>query len=274
MLSLRRVISNYRTIRSSFVLSKRDFSQTVDALEVNKFRRLAEDWWNPAGEMKPLHEMNPLRVSYIRSLICKHFRLDPSHPTPLKGLHLIDVGCGGGMLSESLSRIGGNVLGIDAAKESIEVAKSHAAKDPLLSGLQYEHTTIEEMERTKQKFDVVCSLEVIEHVADLDKFIGSCRNVLKPNGLMFLSTLNRTLESYVFAIVGAEHVMKLLAKGTHDWNKFIKPQELVSVLNSKGLDVVDIKGMVLNPVGLKWELSPNIRINYILCAKSEYELKQ
>ncbi len=235
---------------------------TIDAAEVAKFEAMAAEWWDPTGKFKPLHEMNPCRLDYITRQIAAEFGRDLTQPEPFKGLRLLDIGCGGGLLSEPMARLGATVVGADAAARNIPVAQIHAEQ----SGLQidYRHTSAEALAEAGEQFDVVLNMEVVEHVADPLAYLTACQHLLKPGGLMVCSTLNRNAKSFAMAIVGAEWVMRWLPKGTHDWKKFITPDELVDLIRRAGLDPVDRKGMVFNPVSWRWTLSDrDLSVNYV-----------
>ena len=235
---------------------------TVDPAEVAKFEAMAAEWWDPAGKFKPLHMLNPCRLDYIVTQICAEFGRDRSDPTPFAGLRLLDIGCGGGLLSEPMARLGAEVVGADAAARNIPVARLHAEQSGLT--IDYRHTTAEAMAAAGERFDVVLNMEVVEHVADPQGFTTTCQELLKPGGLMICSTLNRTPKSFAMAIVGAEWVMRWLPKGTHEWSKFITPDELYGLIRNAGLDPVDRQGMVFNPLGWSWSLSPrDLSVNYV-----------
>ena len=235
---------------------------TIDAAEVAKFEAMAAEWWDPTGKFKPLHEMNPCRLDYITRQIAAEFGRDLAQPEPFTGLRLLDIGCGGGLLSEPMARLGATVIGADAAARNIPVAQIHAEQ----SGLQidYRHTSAEALAEAGEQFDVVLNMEVVEHVADPLAYLTACQHLLKPGGLMVCSTLNRNAKSFAMAIVGAEWIMRWLPKGTHDWKKFITPDELLDLIRRAGLDPVDRKGMVFNPVSWSWSLSDrDLSVNYV-----------
>ena len=235
---------------------------TIDPAEVAKFEAMAAEWWNPAGKFKPLHMLNPCRLDYITSQIAAEFDRDLTHAAPFDGLRLLDIGCGGGLLSEPMARLGARVVGADAAPRNIPVARLHAEQAGL--DIDYRHTTAEDMAAAGEQFDVVLNMEVVEHVSDPLAYLTACQQLLKPGGLMICSTLNRTPKSYMMAIIGAEHVMRWLPKGTHDWAKFITPDELYDLIRQAGLDPVDRKGMVFNPLGWSWSLSSrDLSCNYV-----------
>ena len=235
---------------------------TVDPAEVAKFEAMAAEWWDPNGKFKPLHMLNPCRLDYITSQIAAEFDRDLTQPMPFKRLRILDIGCGGGLLSEPMARLGATVVGADAAPRNIPVAQVHAEQ----SGLQidYRHTTAEDLAAAGEQFDVVLNMEVVEHVSDPQGYLTACQILLKSNGLMICSTLNRNPKSFVMAIIGAEYVMRWLPKGTHDWNKFITPDELYALIQGAGLEPVDKKGMVFNPVSWGWSLSSrDLSCNYV-----------
>lgn len=235
---------------------------TIDTAEVAKFEAMAAEWWNPNGKFKPLHMLNPCRLDYITSQIAAEFGRDLTAPLPFAGLRILDIGCGGGLLSEPMARLGADVVGADAAPRNIPVAQVHAAQQGL--DIDYRHTTAEDMAAAGEQFDAILNMEVVEHVADPLTYLTACQQLLRPGGLMVCSTLNRNPKSYVMAIIGAEHVMRWLPKGTHDWRKFITPDELFDLLRNAGLDPVDRKGFVFNPLGWSWSLSSrDLSVNYV-----------
>ena len=232
---------------------------TINKKEIEKFSKIAAEWWNPNGKFKPLHKFNPIRIKYIKDNIIKKFNLNSSNK-PLKTINILDVGCGGGLLSEPMSRLGANVVGIDASKKNIEVAKFHAKKNKLK--INYICASPEIL-KIQKKFDVILSMEIIEHVEDINFFIKKSSELLKKNGLMFIATLNKTLKSYIFAIVGAEYILKWLPIGTHDWNKFIKPDELIKITKINNLKLEKLDGMNFDLLTNEWNLSSNNSVNYI-----------
>ncbi len=235
---------------------------TIDPTEVAKFEAMAAEWWDTNGKFKPLHMLNPCRLDYITGQIAAEFDRDLTGPQPFAGLRILDIGCGGGLLSEPMARLGATVVGADAAPRNIPVAQLHAEQSGLT--IDYRHTTAEDLAALGEQFDVVLNMEVVEHVSDPQAYLTACRDLLKPGGLMVCSTLNRNPKSFVMAIIGAEWVMRWLPKGTHDWAKFITPDELYSLLRTAGLDPVDRKGMVFNPVSWSWSLSPrDLSCNYV-----------
>ncbi len=235
---------------------------TIDPSEVAKFEAMAAEWWDPAGKFKPLHMLNPCRLDYITRQIAEEFGRNLDTPEPFKGLRLLDIGCGGGLLSEPMARLGAEVVGADAAARNIPVAQLHAQQSGLV--IDYRHTTAEDLAASGEKFDVVLNMEVVEHVADPLAYLTACRQLLRPGGLHICSTINRNTKSFAMAIVGAEHVMRWLPRGTHDWSKFITPDELFDLLHRAGLHPVDRKGFVFNPVSWRWSLShKDLSVNYV-----------
>ncbi len=235
---------------------------TVDPSEIAKFEAMAAEWWDPAGKFKPLHMLNPCRLDYITSQIAAEFDRDLKTQKPFAGLRILDIGCGGGLLSEPMARLGAEIVGADAAERNIPVAQVHAEQSGLT--IDYRHTTAEAMAEAGEQFDVVLNMEVVEHVADPLAYLTACRQLLKPGGLHVCSTINRNPKSYVMAIIGAEVVMRWLPKGTHEWDKFITPDELFDLLSQAGLDPVDRKGFVFNPIAWSWSLSArDLSVNYV-----------
>ncbi len=235
---------------------------TIDPAEVAKFEAMAAEWWDPYGKFRPLHLMNPCRLDYITAQIAAEYGRDLKAANPFKGLQILDIGCGGGLLSEPMARLGATVVGADAAPRNIPVAQVHAAAQGL--EIDYRHTTAEGLAAAGEQFDVVLNMEVVEHVSDPLAYLTACRTLLKPGGIMVCSTLNRNAKSFLMAIVGAEWVMRWLPKGTHDWQKFITPDELCALIEKAGLEPVDRKGMVFNPVAFSWSLSArDLSVNYV-----------
>jgi len=235
---------------------------TVDPSEIAKFEAMAAEWWDENGKFKPLHMLNPCRLDYITIQIAGEFDRDLSTTAPFKGLRILDIGCGGGLLAEPMARLGAEVVGADAAERNIPVAQIHAEKSGLT--IDYRHTTAEAMAEAGEQFDVVLNMEVVEHVASPIDYLIACRTLLKPGGLHICSTINRNPKSYMMAIIGAEHVMRWLPKGTHEWSKFITPDELFELMRDAGLDPVDRKGFVFNPVSWSWKLSDrDLSVNYV-----------
>ena len=238
------------------------FETTIDPGEIAKFEAMAAEWWDPNGKFKPLHMLNPCRLSYIRDQIAAEFDRDIAADSPFSGLRILDIGCGGGLLSEPMARLGADVVGADAAAGNIPVAQIHAEQGGLK--IDYRHCTAEELVAQGERFDVVLNMEVVEHVADPQAYTNACQDLLNPGGLMICSTLNRNPKSYMMAIIGAEHVMRWLPKGTHDWTKFITPDELYGLIETAGLTPVDRKGFVFNPITWTWSLSDrDLSVNYV-----------
>lgn len=247
-------------------------AKSVDPAEIANFAAMADEWWDENGKFKPLHKFNPIRIGYIRDTVIDHFRLQTDDAIvklkPFQGLRILDIGCGGGLLSEPMARLGADVVAADASEKNIQIAKIHAEK----SGLQidYRHTTAEDLADAGEQFDVILNMEVIEHVADIEGFIEACSTMLKPGGIMFIATLNRTAKSFAFAIVGAEYVLRWLPKGTHSWKKFLKPSEVARLVRNNTLSVRDISGATYNPFEDRWHLSMDLSVNYMIAAvKSE-----
>ncbi|KAB6716560.1 MULTISPECIES: bifunctional 2-polyprenyl-6-hydroxyphenol methylase/3-demethylubiquinol 3-O-methyltransferase UbiG [Roseobacteraceae] len=235
---------------------------TIDPQEVAKFEAMAAEWWDPNGKFKPLHMLNPCRLDYITSQIAAEFGRDLSAERPFEGLRLLDIGCGGGLLSEPMARLGATVVGADAAAGNLPVAQLHAEKSGLV--IDYRHTAAESLAEAGEQFDVVLNMEVVEHVSDPLGYMTACQMLLKPGGLMIASTINRNPKSYMMAIVGAEVIMRWLPKGTHEWKKFITPDELYALIEKAGLSPVDRKGFVFNPVLWTWSLSArDLSVNYV-----------
>ena len=236
---------------------------SINKKEIEKFSKIAEEWWNPNGKFKPLHNFNPIRIKYIKENIIKDFNIK-SLEKPLKNINLLDIGCGGGLLSEPMCRLGANVVGIDASKKNIEVAKFHAKKNKLK--INYKIASPEKL-KTKIKFDVILNMEIVEHVENVDFFIKESSKLLKKNGVMFVATLNKTLKSYTFAIIGAEYILKWLPIGTHDWENFIKPSDLVKITKRNNLSIKKLDGMKFNILDDSWKISNDTSVNYILKLK-------
>ncbi len=236
---------------------------TINKEEIQKFSDLAEEWWDVKGKFKPLHMFNPIRIEYITENIKQHFNIKNESNFLLKDLNILDIGCGGGLISEPMTRLGGRVTGIDASEKNIKIAKTHAKKNNL--DINYICKSPEQLNEIN-KFDVILNLEIVEHVEDVNLYIDSCYKLLKKGGLMFTATLNRTFISYLKAIIGAEYILRWLPIGTHEWNKFIKPEELENILNGKKFKTVDVKGLEFNPFLNKWKKSNNLSVNYIICS--------
>ena len=236
---------------------------TINKEEIQKFSKLADEWWDVNGKFKPLHMFNPIRIEYILEEISKHFKLNRNKKLLLKNLEILDIGCGGGLISEPMARLGGNITGIDASEKNIKIATLHSKENNLK--ITYLSKSPEQLDE-KEKFDIILNLEIVEHVDNLDLYLKSCYKLLKKNGLMFTATINRTFTSYVKAIIGAEYILRWLPIGTHDWNKFIKPEELQSNLTDKKFRTNNIKGLEFNPIFNKWKRSDNLSVNYIVCS--------
>ncbi|MEO1639976.1 MAG: bifunctional 2-polyprenyl-6-hydroxyphenol methylase/3-demethylubiquinol 3-O-methyltransferase UbiG [Pseudomonadota bacterium] len=238
---------------------------TVDPAEIAKFEAMAAEWWDLNGKFKPLHMMNPVRLDYITSQIAAEFGRDLLGEAPFGGLRILDIGCGGGLLCEPMARLGATVVGADAAERNIPVAKIHAEKSGL--NIDYRHTTAEAMAEAGEQFDVVLNMEVVEHVADPQSYLNACHALMKPGGLHLCSTINRNPKSFALAIIGAEYVMRWLPKGTHEWSKFITPDELFALLETAGMTPVDRKGYVFNPLTFTWSISDkDLSVNYVTTA--------
>jgi 2-polyprenyl-6-hydroxyphenyl methylase/3-demethylubiquinone-9 3-methyltransferase len=232
---------------------------SINKKEIEKFSRIAEEWWNPNGKFKPLHNFNPIRIKYIKDNIMKDFNIKTSSK-PFKNIKILDIGCGGGLLSEPMYRLGASVFGIDASKKNIEVAKFHAKKNKLK--INYKVASPEKL-RTKIKFDVILNMEIVEHVEDINFFIKESSKLLKKNGVMFIATLNKTLRSYAFAIIGAEYILKWLPIGTHDWEKFVKPNDLINISKKNNLILKKLDGIKFNILDNSWKVCDDTSVNYI-----------
>ena len=238
-------------------------STTINKEEIQKFSNLANEWWDVNGKFKPLHMFNPIRIEYITENIKKHFNIKNNRSDFLQGIKVLDIGCGGGLISEPMARLGAEVTGIDASKKNIDVASLHSKKSGLK--INYFNTSPENLEDT-QKYDVILNLEIVEHVDDVRLYIKSCHRLLKQDGLMFTATLNRSFMSFVKAIIGAEYLLRWLPIGTHDWNKFIKPEELEKFLSEEKFSTIDVRGLNFNPLTSKWRQSNDLSVNYIICS--------
>ena len=236
-------------------------STTINKEEIQKFSRMADEWWDVNGKFKPLHLFNPIRIQYITEIIKKHFKISEEKNDFLKGLKILDIGCGGGLISEPMARLGANVTGIDASEKNINIATIHSKKSGLK--INYINTSPENLNSNNQ-FDIILNLEIVEHVDNLNLYINSCNKLLKNNGLMFTATLNRTLISYIKAIIGAEYILRWLPIGTHDWNKFLKPEELETYLSKEKFSTLDIVGLSFNPFLKRWKKSNDLSVNYII----------
>ena len=239
---------------------------TVNPEEVARFTAMADAWWDPNGKFRPLHQLNPARIQFIKDNVCRHFSLDANADLPFKGLDVLDVGCGGGLLSEPMARLGANMTSIDAGEKNVEIAKIHAAQSGL--DIDYRNTLPEDLAREGKRFDVVLNMEVIEHVADPELFMDASSSVLKENGCMVLSTMNRNIKSLLLGKVAAEYLLRWLPVGTHDWKKFMKPSELARLVRPHGLEFTDLQGMVYNPFKDVWSLSKtDLDVNYLAFAE-------
>ena len=232
---------------------------SVNKKEIDKFSKMANEWWDPEGKFKPLHKFNPTRIKYIKENIINNFKLK-NKSKPLSGIKILDIGCGGGLLSEPMSRMGANVTGIDASDKNIKIAKLHSKKNKLK--INYLCSSPEKL-KIEKKFDVILNMEIVEHVEDIDFFLKSCSKLLKKNGLMFVATINKTLKSYVFAIVGAEYILRWLPIGTHEWEKFVKPEDLKKILMKYDLSLNKLEGMNFNIIKDEWSISRDLSVNYI-----------
>lgn len=237
---------------------------TIDAGEIERFSAMAAEWWDPNGKFRPLHKFNPVRLAYVRDQVAAHFGRDARAPKPFEGLRFLDIGCGGGLLCEPMARLGATMVGADAAETNIEVAKLHAAEAGVK--IDYRATTAEALADAGEQFDVILNMEVVEHVADIGLFIGKCGEMLKPGGIMFVATINRTLKALGLAIIGAEYVLRWLPRGTHQFGKLVRPDELERALNAAGMTVTDRTGVVYNPLADRWQRSKDIDVNYMVLA--------
>jgi 2-polyprenyl-6-hydroxyphenyl methylase/3-demethylubiquinone-9 3-methyltransferase len=237
-------------------------ASSIDSAEIERFSRMAATWWDPKGPMSALHKFNPVRLAYIRDQAAVAFDRDPKKLDCLKGLRILDIGCGAGILSEPLARLGASMVGADPAEENIEAAKAHAEATGV--EVDYRATTAEALADAGEKFDIVLAMEVVEHVVDVKGFVATCASMVKPGGLMFAATLNRTLKSFALAIVGAEYVLRWVPRGTHQWDKFVTPQELETAFEKAGIDVIGERGVIYNPLADQWRLSSDMDVNYML----------
>ncbi|MGM0586215.1 MAG: bifunctional 2-polyprenyl-6-hydroxyphenol methylase/3-demethylubiquinol 3-O-methyltransferase UbiG [Pseudomonadota bacterium] len=237
-------------------------SANIDPAEISKFEAMAAEWWDPNGKFRPLHMLNPCRLGYITEQIAAEFARDPADETPFKGLRLLDIGCGGGLLCEPMARLGADVVGVDPAERNIPVAQVHAEQMGL--AIDYRVATAESLAAAGERFDVVLNMEVVEHVPDPQAYLNACAALLEPGGLMICSTINRTARSFAMAILGAEHIMRWLPRGTHEWSKFITPDELFAMLRKAGLEPADRKGFVFDPLRWSWKIHPrDLAVNYV-----------
>ncbi len=241
--------------------TKKPTNGSVDSDEVERFAKLADQWWDPRGEFKSLHRLNPVRLEYVRDRLAALYDRDPLAPQPLQGLRLLDVGCGGGLVSEPLTRLGAQMVGIDPAEQNIAVARRHAERNGL--AIDYRHATAEALSSAGERFDALLALEILEHVADIEVFAEACEALIKPGGGFVFATLNRTLRSFTLAIVGAEYLMGWLPRGTHQWSRFVRPAEIVRLLRRHGLSVRDLSGVGYRPIVGEWELGRDLSVNYM-----------
>jgi 2-polyprenyl-6-hydroxyphenyl methylase/3-demethylubiquinone-9 3-methyltransferase len=239
-------------------------SPSVDPAEIEKFSRLAHEWWDPKGKFRPLHLFNPVRIGFVRDVAAAHFRRDPRALSPFDGLTLLDIGCGGGLLAEPMARMGFTVTGVDAAEKNVRIAATHAEGSRLK--LSYRAGTAEALEEEGARFNVVLNMEVVEHVADMKAFLNSCAGLVAPGGIMIVATLNRTLKSLALAKIGAEYVLRWLPPGTHDWNRFVRPDELKRDLQAAKLNVTRLQGVMFDPLNWDWRLSSDTDVNYMVVA--------
>lgn len=237
---------------------------TIDQTEVDRFSAMASEWWDPNGKFRPLHKFNPVRLTYIRDRVAEHFDRDPKSPQPLAGLRFLDIGCGGGLLCEPIARMGAEIVGADASQTNIEIARIHAAKSGV--AVDYRAETAENLAANGEMFDVVLNMEVVEHVADVDLFLSSCAQMVKPGGLMFIATINRTFKALTLAIVGAEYVLRWLPRGTHQYEKLVRPGEIEQPLAASGMTIADRTGVFYNPLSDSWNLSRDMDVNYMMLA--------
>jgi 2-polyprenyl-6-hydroxyphenyl methylase / 3-demethylubiquinone-9 3-methyltransferase len=243
----------------------RNNASTVDADEVARFSAFAAEWWDPRGKMAPLHKFNPVRLGYIRDRACRHFSRDTKRLDCLKDIRILDIGCGGGILSEPLARIGADVIGADPSEENIAAARAHAEDSGVT--VDYRATTAEALADAAERFDIVLAMEVVEHVANVNLFVRRCSEMVKPGGLMIAATINRTLKSFALAIIGAEYVLRWLPRGTHQWDKFVTPNELEIAMERGGLRMIDERGVMYNPLSDSWRLTGDTDVNYMLTAE-------
>ena len=251
------------------MVSRKARAASVDTAEIERFARHAADWWDPRGPMAALHKLHPVRLGYIRDQAAARFSRDPKKLDCLKGLRMLDIGCGAGILSEPLARLGAVMVGADPAEENIEAAREHAEEQG--AAVDYRATTAEELAAAEETFDVVLAMEVVEHVVDVEAFVSTCASMVRPGGLFIAATLNRTLKSFALAIVGAEYVLRWLPRGTHQWEKFVTPRELETAAENTGLRVTGERGVIYNPFADRWQLSSDMDVNYMLVAEKQGE---
>ena len=238
---------------------------TIDEADVARFSAMAAEWWDPTGKFKPLHKFNPVRLEYIKEKVCENFDRDVKDPKAFKGLRILDIGCGGGLLSEPMARLGAEVVGADASEVNIEIAKIHAEQSGL--DIDYRATTSEALEASGEKFDVILNMEVVEHVSDVNLFMTSCAKMVKPEGLMFVATINRTLKAKALAIFMAENVLRWLPKGTHEYEKLVRPEEIEAPISQEGMEIIDQTGVFYNVLQDRWNKSRDMDVNYMVLAK-------
>ncbi len=237
---------------------------TVDPDEIARFNRLAADWWDEDGKLRPLHRMNPARLAFIKDIVCRRFGRDAAGIRAFTGLQMLDIGCGGGILAEPLARLGAEMVGADAAEEAVAAAQAHAAAGGL--AIDYRATTAEALASSGERFDVVLAMEIVEHVPDFAAFLATCAGLVRPGGLLFVATLNRTLRSFALAIVGAEYVLRWVPRGSHQWSKFVRPEEIAAAFRAAGLKAAGETGIVYNPIADDWRRSPDMAVNFIMAA--------
>jgi 2-polyprenyl-6-hydroxyphenyl methylase/3-demethylubiquinone-9 3-methyltransferase len=237
---------------------------SIDPEEVARFTAMAEEWWDPTGKFRPLHQLNPARLQFIRDRLAGHFGREALAPSPLSGLRVLDIGCGGGLVSEPLARLGAAVVGIDASDKNVKIARTHAEQGGL--AIDYRNAAAEDLAAAGERFDVVLALEVIEHVADIRSFVAACAGLARPGGALVFSTLNRTPQSFLFGIVGAEYVLRWLPRGTHQWNRFVRPSELAASLRPHGITITALEGLAYQPLAERWRLSRDLSVNYLAFA--------
>lgn len=242
-----------------------DTATTIDQGEVDRFSAMAAEWWNPTGKFKPLHKFNPVRLSYIRDRVCENFGRDPKSSRPFEGLRFLDIGCGGGLLSEPMARMGATVIGADPSEKNVRIAQTHAAESGVT--VDYRAVTAEQLAEAGEGFDVVLNMEVVEHVADVNLFITTCASMVRPGGLMFIATINRTFKANALAIFAAENILRWLPKGTHSYDKLVKPEEIERPLTASGMDVIHRTGVFYNVLQDRWNLSRDMDVNYMLLTK-------
>jgi 2-polyprenyl-6-hydroxyphenyl methylase/3-demethylubiquinone-9 3-methyltransferase len=238
---------------------------TIDQSEVDRFSAMAAEWWDPTGKFKPLHKFNPVRLTYIRDRVCENFGRDPRSHLPLSGLRFLDIGCGGGLLSEPVARMGATVVGADPSEKNIGIASTHAAETG--TSVDYRAVTAEQLAEAGETFDVVLNMEVVEHVADVDFFMTTCAKMVRPGGLLFVATINRTFKAGALAIFAAENILRWLPRGTHQYEKLVRPEELEKPLSASGMQIIHRTGVFFNPLQDRWNLSPDMDVNYMLLAK-------